>query len=80
MIYDKKEGHLATARYAHFQWYRFCNSLSIILQGSLPLNPQKFGAFNLSFAINTASSSSLTQTDRSTLVKQQQAILPRWLI
>ena len=30
--------------------------LILLLQGSLPLNPQKFGSFNLSFAINTASS------------------------
>src|SRR5208283_701317 len=30
--------------------------LILLLQGSLPLNPQKFGAFNISFAINTASS------------------------
>jgi potassium-transporting ATPase potassium-binding subunit len=30
--------------------------LILLFQGSLPLNPQKFGAFNLSFAINTASS------------------------
>ena len=30
--------------------------LILLFQDSLPLNPQKFGAFNLSFAINTASS------------------------
>ena len=30
--------------------------LILLLQDSLPLNPQKFGSFNLSFAINTASS------------------------
>jgi K+-transporting ATPase ATPase A chain len=30
--------------------------LILILQDHLPLNPQKFGSFNLSFAINTASS------------------------
>jgi potassium-transporting ATPase potassium-binding subunit len=30
--------------------------LILIFQDSLPLNPQKFGSFNLSFAINTASS------------------------
>jgi K+-transporting ATPase ATPase A chain len=28
----------------------------LLFQGSLPLNPQKFGAFNLSFAINIATS------------------------
>ena len=53
--------------------------LVLLLQDSLPLNPQKFGAFNLSFAINTHLVLSLIQTGRSTAVNRLQVILPRWL-
>src|SRR5664280_1643763 len=44
-------------RYAHLQWYRFCNSLSTSSSpGFSAFNPQNFGAFDLYFAINTAAS------------------------
>jgi len=55
---DKEEGWRGYSRdMLIFNGIGFVILLIILLfQGSLPLNPQKFGSFNLSFAINTASS------------------------
>jgi K+-transporting ATPase ATPase A chain len=55
---DKEEGWRGYTRdMLIFNGIGFVILLIILLfQDSLPLNPQKFGSFNLSFAINTASS------------------------
>ncbi len=54
---DNEEGRWSYSReMLIFNGIGFVILVLILLQGFLPLNPQKFGAFNLSFAINTASS------------------------
>jgi potassium-transporting ATPase potassium-binding subunit len=54
--------------------------LILLLQGFLSFNPQKFGAFDLFFAINTATSFVTNTNWQVYTVKQQQATLPRWLV
>jgi K+-transporting ATPase ATPase A chain len=58
MMSDKKDRWQSYARdMLIFNGIGFVILLIILLfQDFLPLNPQKFGAFNISFAINTASS------------------------